>query len=56
MRTNHGFTFGLLLLLAGFICLATGCAGIDSDNVSERPWNEPKGYGGGMLGSGRPNR
>ncbi|MSR66112.1 MAG: hypothetical protein EXS24_01905 [Pedosphaera sp.] len=24
MRTNHGFTFGLLLLLAGFICLATG--------------------------------
>lgn len=56
MRTNHRSALGLLILLLVFSWLGMGCTGIDADNASERPWNEPKGYGGGILGSGRPNR
>jgi len=41
----------LTLIGLGFILIGTtGCETPDTDNVSERPWNEPRGYqffGGG---------
>jgi len=44
------------LLIAGGILLAsaTGCGSLDAENVSERPWNEPKGYQ--FFGSGNSRR
>tara|TARA_Y100001960_G_scaffold113783_1_gene121776 strand:- start:1199 stop:1324 length:126 start_codon:yes stop_codon:yes gene_type:complete len=30
----------MLILLAG----TSGCSTPDSDNISERPWNEPRGF------------
>ena len=41
----------LIIIGSAFILIgATGCETPDTDNVSERPWNEPRGYqffGGG---------
>jgi len=41
----------LIIIGSAFILTgATGCETPDTDNVSERPWNEPRGYqffGGG---------
>ncbi|MBR66734.1 MAG: hypothetical protein CMO67_01245 [Verrucomicrobiales bacterium] len=47
---------GACLLIAGGILLssATGCGSLDAENVSERPWNEPKGYQ--FFGSGNSRR
>jgi len=35
-----------LLVGAGLITLlsSTGCGVVHTDNVSERPWNEPRGF------------
>jgi len=43
-------------LLAAFVLAAiavgmTGCATDESDNLSEKPWNSPAGFGNGMLPS-----
>jgi len=39
-------------LFAGFLLCAllglSGCATTDSDNLSERPWNAPKGWENGL--------
>lgn len=32
-------------LLAGLICLGTGCATDDPENLSVRPWNAPSDNG-----------
>ena len=47
---------GACLLIAGGILLssAPGCGSLDAENVSERPWNEPKGYQ--FFGSGNSRR
>jgi hypothetical protein len=41
----------LIIIGSGFILIGTtACETPDTDNVSERPWNEPRGYqffGGG---------
>ena len=40
----------LLVVVSLLLTAGTGCGSLDSENVSERPWNEPKGYqffGGG---------
>ncbi len=46
----------LLLLVLGAL-FAAGCATTESDNVSERPWNEPQGWEtgipSGMFNQGR---
>ena len=46
----------VLGLIAGgmFLASTTGCGSLDADNVSERPWNEPKGYQ--FFGSGNSRR
>ena len=36
----------LVLLCLGFV----GCASTDPDNASARPWNQPKGWEGGLPG------
>ena len=35
-----------LMLFAGLITLlsSTGCGSVHTDNVSERPWSEPRGF------------
>ena len=47
---------GACLLIAGgmYLTSTTGCGSLDADNVSERPWNEPKGYQ--FFGSGNSRR
>jgi hypothetical protein len=41
--------FVLLLLLAAFALVVSGCATTDEgDNASERPWNSPKGWENGL--------
>ncbi len=37
----------LLLLILGAVAVS-GCASTESDNLSERPWNEPKSWETGM--------
>ena len=37
----------LLLLLLGAVAVS-GCASTESDNLSERPWNEPKSWETGL--------
>ena len=39
--------FFLILLGASLLALA-GCASTESENVSTRPWNSPKGWEGGL--------
>jgi hypothetical protein len=48
IRAVHLF---LLLALAGFAALLSGCASTESDNASVRPWNTPEGWQGGALGN-----
>jgi len=38
----------LLLLLALGTVVMGGCATTDSDNASERPWNQPKSWENGL--------
>ena len=45
-RCNLRLVFALLLLLAA--AALSGCASTDPDNVSERPWNTPKGWENGL--------
>ena len=47
-------TLGSLLNERRACILQTGCGSLDADNVSERPWNEPKGYQ--FFGSGNSRR
>jgi hypothetical protein len=37
----------LLLLLLGAVAL-TGCASTEPENLSERPWNQPKSWETGL--------
>jgi len=41
----------LLLLLALGTLVLSGCATTDSDNASERPWNQPKSWENGLPSS-----
>jgi len=47
MKTLVGKAFALWLLLAALLGLA-GCATPESENLSERPWNTPKGWETGL--------
>jgi hypothetical protein len=38
----------LLAVLLGTAALVTGCATTESENLSERPWNSPKGWESGL--------
>jgi len=41
----------LLVLALGWLALAaSGCATTESENVSSRPWNAPKGWEFGVPG------
>ncbi len=47
MKRHARYVFILLLILAGLG--VSGCATTDSDdNMSERPWNSPKGWENGL--------
>jgi hypothetical protein len=48
IRTAHLF---LMLVLAAFATLLSGCASTESDNASVRPWDSPEGWQGGALGN-----
>jgi hypothetical protein len=37
-----------LLLLAAAVLTLSGCATTESDNLTERPWNTPKGWETGL--------
>jgi hypothetical protein len=39
----------LLLALAAFAVVVSGCSSTESDNASVRPWNSPEGWQGGAL-------
>jgi hypothetical protein len=46
----------LAAVLAAFSVLVTGCATTESENMSARPWNSPKGWETGLpatLNEGR---
>ncbi len=47
MKRLVGNPFLLWLLLAAMVGLA-GCATTESENLSERPWNAPKGWETGL--------
>jgi hypothetical protein len=56
--TRHRFVYGaaLLLLLALAALSGSGCATTETDNLSSRPWNSPRGWETGlpsMLNEGR---
>jgi hypothetical protein len=40
----------LVLALASFAAIISGCASTEPENDSERPWNSPEGWQGGALG------
>ena len=40
----------LLLGLLAFLGFVAGCASVESDNASVRPWNTPQGWENGMGG------
>lgn len=44
-RLHQGLLLSLLVLT---VSLLAGCASSDPDNLSERPWNAPKSWEGGM--------
>jgi hypothetical protein len=47
IRLTHFF---LMLVLAAFAAVISGCASTEPDNASVRPWNSPEGYQNGALG------
>jgi len=47
IRFTHLF---LMLVLAAFAAVISGCASTEPDNASVRPWNSPEGYQNGALG------
>jgi hypothetical protein len=38
----------LAMVLAGAALVVSGCATTESENLSERPWNSPKGWESGL--------
>lgn len=42
------FRWVFLLLLALGAIVISGCASTEPDNLSERPWNTPKGWENGL--------
>lgn len=40
----------LLLALGGLLSFFTGCASVEPDNASARPWNAPQGWENGLGG------
>jgi len=49
MKTLPGHSRSLfLLLLALGAMVMSGCASTEPDNLSERPWNSPKGWENGL--------
>jgi len=40
----------LVLVVAVFAAVISGCASTEPDNASVRPWNSPEGYQDGALG------
>ena len=48
--SRHLFSVFLLLLAFGTVVLS-GCATEDSENASERPWNQPKNWENGLPSS-----
>jgi hypothetical protein len=49
MKTLLRFLFCALLLSSAF--LFTGCATNEAENLSERPWNSPRGWESGLPSS-----
>lgn len=47
---RYWFSIFLLLLALGPVVLS-GCATEDSENASERPWNQPKTWENGLPSS-----
>ena len=48
-----------LLLLLALLALVTGfcgCASVESDNASVRPWNTPQGWENGLSGMDTQHR
>jgi hypothetical protein len=49
IRARRLLGFVVLAPLAALCLLLTGCASTDdADNVSERPWNAPRNWEGGL--------
>jgi hypothetical protein len=49
MRNLHAnWRAVLVLLLALAAVIVSGCASTESENLSERPWNSPKSWEGGL--------
>jgi len=44
---HQSFAIFLLLLALGTL-VGSGCATTDSENASERPWNQPKSWENGL--------
>jgi hypothetical protein len=44
----------ILLIALLLCCFAAGCATTETENVSERPWNTPKGWEHGLPGGMMP--
>ncbi len=48
--------FFLLLALTGVLALVSGCASVESDNASVRPWNTPQGWDSSLSGMDMQHR
>jgi hypothetical protein len=52
---NRFAQFALLLLALSVLLMAgTACKSPDSENLSSRPWNTPRGYDTGLPGFDQP--
>ena len=52
-RGTNLFLLLALLALVGGLC---GCASVESDNASVRPWNTPQGWENGLGGMDTQHR
>ena len=48
--------FLLLLALGGILSFISGCATVESDNASVRPWNTPQGWENSINGMDMQHR
>ena len=46
----------LLLALGGMFTFVSGCATVEPDNASVRPWNTPQGWENGVSGMDMQHR
>ena len=55
MKTSAA-KFFLLLAFGAILTILSGCASVESDNASVRPWNTPQGWDSSLSGMDTQHR